>query len=116
MAWRFQSATLNKTAITFSGEGDQFRMVVEVGIGRSGNLTGFNMRNLDPLPLQLSLHSLPCVVASKDHFTSCHKMPSNMERGSALPNSNRLSSRYVLLILQRQRAKEVRRCLSFRAS
>src|SRR5262245_50132819 len=59
-------------------------MIVDVSIGGSGNLTGFNMRKLDPLASQLPLYSFPCVITCKDHFTSRHDNPSNVMKARPL--------------------------------
>jgi hypothetical protein len=40
-------------------------MVAEIDIGRSTKLTGFDVNQLDPLPLPLSLDGLLGVVASE---------------------------------------------------
>ena len=59
-----QSATLNKTAITFRGKGDKFfPMLAEVRIGGLSELAGFDVMQLDPLPAPLRFNGLLGVIA-----------------------------------------------------
>ena len=48
LSWGSQIATCNETVVVLSGEGDDLRMIVNVSIGCDGDLTGLNMRQLDP--------------------------------------------------------------------
>ena len=69
-SWGSQLATCNKTAVLFSGEGDDLGVILDVSIGCDGDLTAFDMCKLDALRVQLSLDDLPCLISGKGHDSS----------------------------------------------
>jgi hypothetical protein len=55
--------------VLLSGEGDYLGVILDVFIRSDGDLTAFNMRQLDPLRVQLSLDGFPC-VPSRQRLTA----------------------------------------------
>jgi hypothetical protein len=56
--------------VLLSGEGDYLGVILDVFIPSDGDLTAFNMRQFDPLRVQLSLDDLPCLISGKGHDSS----------------------------------------------
>jgi len=62
-------------------------VIVNVLIGGSGDLTGFDMNKLYSLRSQLPRYSFPCVVPRNDHHSSIHVSSSKCDEGPTVVGS-----------------------------